>query len=65
MVKKKTGLIVGGITVVAAGLLVAGCGQKVSSNTTDKSTLEVATSGTLYPTSYHDSKTKKLTGYDI
>lgn len=65
MVKKKTGLIVGGITVVAAGLLVAGYGQKVSSNTTDKSTLEVATSGTLYPTSYHDPKTKKLTGYDI
>ncbi|GAJ26376.1 amino acid ABC transporter [Liquorilactobacillus sucicola DSM 21376 = JCM 15457] len=30
-----------------------------------KSTLTVATSGTLYPTSYHDSKTKKLTGYDI
>nr|WP_235809305.1 transporter substrate-binding domain-containing protein [Liquorilactobacillus aquaticus] len=28
-------------------------------------TLTVATSGTLYPTSYHDSKTKKLTGYDI
>ncbi|KRL05453.1 transporter substrate-binding domain-containing protein [Liquorilactobacillus oeni] len=31
----------------------------------NKSTLTVATSGTLYPTSYHDSKTKKLTGYDI
>ncbi|WP_277949522.1 hypothetical protein [Weissella paramesenteroides] len=40
MVKKKTGLIVGGITVVAAGLLVAGYGQKVSSNTTDKGSVK-------------------------
>ncbi|WML44048.1 transporter substrate-binding domain-containing protein [Neobacillus sp. PS3-40] len=31
----------------------------------DKGTLVVATSGTLYPTSYHDSKTNKLTGYEV
>ncbi|HJV31116.1 MAG TPA: transporter substrate-binding domain-containing protein [Bacillales bacterium] len=28
-------------------------------------TIKVATSGTLYPTSYHDSKTDKLTGYEV
>ena len=52
--------------VAAAALLVVGgltaCGKK---STATPKTLTVATSGTLYPTSYHDSKTKKLTGYDI
>ncbi len=52
--------------VAAATLLVVGgltaCGKK---STATPKTLTVATSGTLYPTSYHDSKTKKLTGYDI
>jgi L-cystine transport system substrate-binding protein len=28
-------------------------------------TITVATSGTLYPTSFHDSKTDKLTGYEV
>lgn len=31
----------------------------------EKGTIKVATSGTLYPTSYHDSKTDKLTGYEV
>jgi L-cystine transport system substrate-binding protein len=31
----------------------------------DKGTIVVATSGTLYPTSFHDSKTNKLTGYEV
>ena len=65
MVKKKVSLVVGVATIAAAGLLTVGYSQKVSSNSADKSTLKVATSGTLYPTSYHDSKSKKLTGYDI
>lgn len=47
------GLVVGGLTA---------CGKKSAAS---KNTLVVATSGTLYPTSYHDSKTKKLTGYDV
>lgn len=47
------GLIAGGLTA---------CGKK---SATSKDILIVATSGTLYPTSYHDSKTKKLTGYDV
>ncbi len=51
--------------VAVVGLFLAGCGQKSSSSSTDKSPLIVATSGTLYPTSYHDSKTKKLTGFDV
>lgn len=49
----------------ALALLVVGltaCGQKSAA---DKNTWTVATSGTLYPTSYHDPKTKKLTGYDV
>ncbi|KRL00811.1 transporter substrate-binding domain-containing protein [Liquorilactobacillus capillatus] len=43
------------------GLVDTGSISAASSN----DTLTVATSGTLYPTSYHDSKTKKLTGYDV
>lgn len=44
------------------GLIVTGCGQKKSA---DKGPLTVATSGTLYPTSFHDQKTNKLTGFDV
>ncbi len=52
--------------VAVVGLVLAGCGQKSSSSkSADKSPLIVATSGTLYPTSYHDPKTKKLTGFDV
>ncbi|CAM2985039.1 hypothetical protein C5L32_002149 [Lentilactobacillus buchneri] len=44
------------------GLVITGCGQKKSA---DKGPLTVATSGTLYPTSFHDQKTNKLTGFDV
>lgn len=54
------------ISMMVAGLscllLLTGCGNQDAAN---KKTLTVATSGTLYPTSYHDPKTKKLTGYDV
>ncbi|GAA3607086.1 transporter substrate-binding domain-containing protein [Secundilactobacillus similis] len=46
------------------GLILTGCGSKSSSSATKKP-LVVATSGTLYPTSYHDEKTNKLTGFDV
>lgn len=44
-------------------LVLVGCGKQSSAS--DQKPLVVATSGTLYPTSYHDSKSQKLTGYDI
>ncbi len=46
------------------GLILAGCGKSADS-ADSKKPLVVATSGTLFPTSYHDSKSKKLTGYDV
>lgn len=53
--------------VLSTGLV--GCGKSSSQSTNDKvankKTLIVATSGTLYPTSFHDAKTKKLTGFDV
>lgn len=48
------------VALIAVGLTA--CGRKSAA---DKDTWTVATSGTLYPTSYHDPKTKKLTGYDV
>lgn len=48
------------VVLVVVGL--SACGRKSAAN---KDTWTVATSGTLYPTSYHDPKTKKLTGYDV
>lgn len=50
------------LSILVLLITLTGCGQQ---SATQKKTLTVATSGTLYPTSYHDSKTKKLTGYDI
>jgi cystine transport system substrate-binding protein len=52
---------------------LAGCGQTTKEKKTttawdkikNKGTLVVATSGTLYPTSYHEDKTNHLTGYDV
>ena len=53
--------------VLSTGLV--GCGKSSSQSTNNKvankKTLIVATSGTLYPTSFHDAKTKKLTGFDV
>ena len=57
-------LALAALSVLVLGGLTA-CGKSSSSSSSSKKTLIVATSGTLYPTSYHDSKTKKLTGYDI
>lgn len=52
---------------------LAGCGQTTTKKKTttawdkikNKGTLVVATSGTLYPTSYHEDKTNNLKGYDV
>lgn len=52
-----------GLFMVVA-LVLVGCGNKSSSSSTKKP-LIVATSGTLYPTSYHDEKSQKLTGFDV
>lgn len=46
----------------AVMILLTGCGQKSASS---KGPLICATSGTLYPTSFHDEKSNKLTGYDV
>lgn len=60
MRRKKLIFLLSMIALVVVGL--SACGRKSAA---DKDTWTVATSGTLYPTSYHDSKTKKLTGYDV
>ena len=47
-------------------LVLVGCGNKSASDSkVAKQPLVVATSGTLYPTSYHDDKNQKLTGFDV
>ncbi|KIL52671.1 ABC transporter substrate-binding protein [Jeotgalibacillus alimentarius] len=65
------------IRAVCAGLLaaavLAGCGSDDSSSeeTTawddiqEEGVLKVATSGTLYPTSFHESETDELTGFEV
>ncbi|MCH3922822.1 transporter substrate-binding domain-containing protein [Limosilactobacillus sp.] len=60
MRRKKLIFLLSMVALVVVGL--SACGRKSAA---DKDTWTVATSGTLYPTSYHDSKTKKLTGYDV
>jgi len=69
MNKTKKWLVLGlGLSLVLGGGLV-GCGKTSAQSTNDKvankKTLIVATSGTLYPTSFHDPKSKQLTGFDI
>jgi len=50
------------ISILAfTAIILIGC----TKNNDSKKPLIVATSGTLYPASYHDSKTNKLVGYDI
>lgn len=60
--------------IAAFTLLTAACGnndtdKKEEANAWDKikekGEIVVATSGTLYPTSYHDSESDKLTGYEV
>ncbi|MBM7543373.1 cystine transport system substrate-binding protein [Weissella beninensis] len=56
--------------LLAFSVVLAGCGAKKSNNATSASklakqkTLVVATSGTLFPTSYHGTD-NKLEGYDV
>ncbi|PTM23520.1 amino acid ABC transporter substrate-binding protein [Lactobacillus sp. PFC-70] len=69
MNKTKKWLVLGlGLSMVLSAGLV-GCGksstQATAQQATKKKTLIVATSGTLYPTSFHDPKSKKLTGFDV
>lgn len=67
--KKKWALTVGTLSVA----LLAACGSNNASNedTTawddiqEEGVLTVATSGTLYPTSYYDEKTEELTGFEV
>ncbi|KRL67019.1 transporter substrate-binding domain-containing protein [Companilactobacillus versmoldensis] len=47
------------------GLILTGCSNQKTSADKDNKPLVVATSGTLYPTSFHDPKSQKLTGYDV
>ncbi|GAY72254.1 transporter substrate-binding domain-containing protein [Lentilactobacillus kosonis] len=42
-------------------VLITGCGKSAS----NQGPITVATSGTLYPTSFHDEKSNKLTGFDV
>ncbi|MDO4855432.1 MAG: transporter substrate-binding domain-containing protein [Limosilactobacillus gorillae] len=51
--------------IIMIGVGLTACGKGQDQKAADQKTITVATSGTLYPTSYHDSKTKKLTGYDV
>jgi len=61
------------LVLIAVMLITAACGSnntKTQKQTAwdkikDKGELTVATSGTLYPASYHDSKSDQLTGYDV
>lgn len=64
--------------ITFVSMTLAACGSNESSsasskNTSDtmwseieeRGTLNVATSGTLYPSSFHESETDKLTGYEV
>ncbi|WP_192597713.1 transporter substrate-binding domain-containing protein [Sporosarcina limicola] len=58
------------LCMISAMLLLAACGNKEKATTvwdkvSEAGEIIVATSGTLYPASYHDSATKELTGYEV
>ena len=61
------------ILIMAFVLITAACGNDKADNQKQtgwdkiksKGELTVATSGTLYPASFHESKPDKLTGYDV
>ncbi len=62
MTHKNRFAIIGLLSMLSVLLLiVTGCGKSNSS----KAPITVATSGTLYPTSFHDEKSNKLTGFDV
>lgn len=73
MLKKKLGL--GLVAIIGLSLAACSSGNtasdKSSSSETawekieDRGTLKVATSGTLYPSSFHESETDNLTGYEV
>lgn len=73
MLKKKLGL--GLVAIIGLSLAACSSGNtasdKSSSSETawekieDRGTLKVATSGTLYPSSFHESETDDLTGYEV
>lgn len=66
----KTGAI---FAIMAFAFMLAGCGssqekqeEKTAWDTIkEEGKLKVATSGTLYPASYHDSETNELTGFEV
>ena len=65
--------------VMIGSLTLAACGASAGSDASstketeqtawekiaENGTLKVATSGTLYPSSFHESETDKLTGYEV
>ncbi|TKD72517.1 transporter substrate-binding domain-containing protein [Pseudalkalibacillus hwajinpoensis] len=58
--------------ILAVMTLLAACNSNNSEEKTtawgniqQEGTIEVATSGTLYPTSYHEQETNDLTGFDV
>ncbi|KIL52024.1 transporter substrate-binding domain-containing protein [Jeotgalibacillus soli] len=64
------------IIIMSIALIAAACGSDSSNNSEEASssawdeiqergTINVATSGTLYPTSYHDENTDELTGFEV
>ncbi|PLT28774.1 transporter substrate-binding domain-containing protein [Peribacillus deserti] len=70
MFKRFTALVV----LLSFSLIIAACGNGGNKEKEEKTAwdqikkdgkLVVATSGTLYPTSYHDEKSKELTGYEV
>ncbi|MDP4549325.1 transporter substrate-binding domain-containing protein [Alkalihalobacillus macyae] len=63
---------IGMVLILAAILLLAACSSTDSKeqstawdNIKEEATIKVATSGTLYPTSYHEQETNDLTGFDV
>ncbi|KMM39500.1 transporter substrate-binding domain-containing protein [Guptibacillus hwajinpoensis] len=63
---------IGMALILAAILLLAACSSTDSKeqstawdNIKEEATIKVATSGTLYPTSYHEQETNDLTGFDV
>ncbi|TCP27060.1 amino acid ABC transporter substrate-binding protein (PAAT family) [Scopulibacillus darangshiensis] len=74
MLRQKTGKGIALIAILSVIFAVlSGCSGEKNSESSEtawdkikkKDVLVVGTAGTLYPTSYHDEKTNKLTGYDV
>jgi L-cystine transport system substrate-binding protein len=64
--KKPLGLGLFGLTVASVFVPVLSVSaESTNQKVANEKTWVVATSGTLYPTSYHESKGSALTGYDV